>query len=486
MSHSADLHTLSQSGDHGRSIASGRAGQTAVVPRPSSRWRTRVLIPSVVIVATLGVLGYAARSSFQPSIDVVVASVVPKSMQGDDPVADGALESARNDAPAGAGDTDAVLAQAPGWIEPAPFAVGVPALADGVVREVLALEGESVDAGEVVVRLDGDDAKLALRASDAEVAQREADAARARAAVATAESQVRIERSKVAELRDEVSRKRELADVGGISAGEFRRMEIRLEGVEAGLASAERLFDEARVAITQAEAGVATAAVARDQARLLLERMDVRSPVAGVVLSRLVEPGARLTMAASSSQGAGMSGVVLRVYDPSQLQVRVDVTLADAAKITVGTRATITTEALPDSSFSGSVTRVVHEANIQRNTVQFKVTLENPSPILKPEMLTRVRFHAASRGNATTAGPSGGLSLLIPVTALIDARENAASVWIVDTTTGVPLARRQAITTASSHDEGFVIATSGVRITDRVVIDPPEALRNGIRLRIPE
>ena len=65
--------------------------------------------------------------------------------------------------------------------------------------------------------------------------------------------------------------------------------------------------------------------------------------------------------AGAASSGRGMSGAVVRLYDPARLQVRVDVPLVDAAKVGVGTAAQITTEALPNVVFRGSVTRVVHE-----------------------------------------------------------------------------------------------------------------------------
>lgn len=501
MTRSADLHTLGQSDDTRRSVRSECPGLDAAVPPPGSKWRTRLLLPSVVLAATVAVLGYAARDSFRPAVDVTVASVVPKSLAptaSDPGPAEGAPVDGEGNAlaPANIDGADVVLAQAPGWIEPAPFAISVPALAEGVVREVLVLEGDSVDAGQVVATLISDDAALALRAGDATLAQRDADAARARAAVSTARAQVEIERANVAELQDEVSRRGALVGVGGVSAGEFRRLEIRLERAVATLAMSERLVDEARIAVVQADAGVVTATVARDEARLRFERMEVRSPSAGVVLSRLVEPGTRLSMGPSSGPASGqsngqssgtgsaMSGAVVRLYDPTSLQVRVDVTLADAAKITLGTAATITTDALPETVFHGTVTRVVHEANIQRNTVQFKVRLDNPSPVLKPEMLTRVKFHAP-RGGTDPAGPvSSASALLIPLASLTDVGEGTASVWVVDTTRGTPAARRQAITTGASHEEGFVIATGGVQITDRVVLDPPASLREGVRLRL--
>lgn len=387
--------------------------------------------------------------------------------------------------------------QAPGWIEPAPFAVTVPALAEGVVSEVVVLEGERIQAGQVVARMIDDDARLLLRAVEATVGERAADVELAKATLATSESQVPIERIAAEELRDEVTRKRELVGAGGIAVGEFRRMEIRLRGLEAKVESAERRVGEARASLAQAESARDTALVAKDEAVLRLARMEVRSPVGGVVLARLVEPGSRISMGNKNGDGGSMSGAVLRVYDPATLQVRVDVPLADAAKVGVGARAVVTTEALAEQSFTGVVSRVVHEANIQRNTVQFKVALDAPSPVLKPEMLTRVKLHgpttrSSSRPSETSGGAAGdsdGASwgtMLVPTSAVTPAGEGKGRVWIVDFGGGSPLARLRDVTTAPSSDQGYVTVTSGLQLTDRVILDapPPPAIRDGTRLRI--
>ncbi|MBL8765461.1 MAG: efflux RND transporter periplasmic adaptor subunit, partial [Phycisphaerae bacterium] len=180
-----------------------------------------------------------------------------------------------------------------------------------------------------------------------------------------------------------------------------------------------------------------------------------------------------------------------------KLQVRVDVPLADAAKVSVGTRATVSTEALSDQTFSGVVSRVIHEANIQRNTVQFKVALDAPSPVLKPEMLTRVKLHTpaiASRqrgtstggGEASGHGESGDMLLLLPTAAVTSAGEDRGQVWVVDTSGGSPVARRRDITTTPAADEGFTAVTSGLRLTDRIILDPPvpPAIRDGMRLKV--
>lgn len=475
-------------------------GNTTVIARPKARWATRLLIPAVVLLATGGLLAYAARDALQPRLEVHVAAAIPKEGHSSVPPADGATEMPEPAETLANAPLGPVAVQAPGWIEPAPYAVSVPALAEGVVTEVLVLEGERVEAGQVIARLIDDDARLLLRAADATVAERDTDVARARAALSTAESQVEVERTTAAELRDEVTRKRELVAAGGLSEGTFRRMEIRLGGLEAKIATAEKMVNEARAALAQAESAHAAAHVLHDEAALRLARMEVRSPVAGVVLARLVEPGSRISMSGKGGDagpGAVMMGAVLRVYDPAKLQVRVDVPLADAAKVKVGTRATVSTEALADQTFSGVVARVMHEANIQRNTVQFKVALDAPSPVLKPEMLTRVKLHAPAiasrqrststgRGEASGHGAGGDMTLLVPTAAVTSAGEDKGQVWVVDTSSGSPVARRRDIATTSSADEGFTAVTSGLRLTDRVILDPPAppAIQDGTRLKV--
>ena len=66
---------------------------------------------------------------------------------------------------------------------------------------------------------------------------------------------------------------------------------------------------------------------------------------------------------------------VLRIYNPQKLQVRVDVPLANAAQVSVGQEATITAEVLRDTVFHGKVLRILHEADIQKNTLQVKVSI---------------------------------------------------------------------------------------------------------------
>jgi len=458
------------------------------IPEPRSRWVTRLVLPGVILLAAAGTIAYAARDALRPKLEVHVAPVVPKPRAASSPGAD---PSATSDPGARSNGLGPVLVQAPGWVEPDPFAITVPALAEGVVREVLVLEGDTVTQGQVVARLVDDEARLSASIAEEAVRGREADADRARTVIATADAQVRVEEASAEELRDEVTRKRDLVAAGGISEGAFRRLEIRLTGQEAKVAGAKLAADEARASLRQALSSLEGARLASQEAALRLERMEVRSPVAGVVLTRLVEPGSRISMGGNGAEFGAMAGAVLRVYDPARLQVRVDVPLADAAKVGIGSHATITSEALPDHTFTGVVSRVVHEANIQRNTVQFKVALESPTPVLKPEMLTRVKLHAPASGGeggevpgADSPAEGGGQVLLIPAAGVTKGEAGRGHVWIVDSSSGAPLARRAEIRCEDSGDPDYVVVIEGIRLTDRVVVDPPANIREGARLRV--
>ncbi|HYE62061.1 MAG TPA: efflux RND transporter periplasmic adaptor subunit [Phycisphaerales bacterium] len=417
-------------------------------------------VPLAVLLSIAALVLYSARALLWRATDVWVAPVLSRHAASS---ASGAGSAAR---PA------QVLVQAPGWVEADPYAISVTALTEGVVSEVLVLEGQRVQQGDVVARLVNEDAKLALSRSEAELEAMESELMQARANVYAAEA-------RAAEVRDEVERKRPLVQAGGISEGQFARLEIRLRSMDLEVESAKSAVKVAQAKVRQHE-------LACEEAELALSRTEVRSPSSGVVLARLVEPGTRISMNAA----AGMPGAIVRLYDPQRLQVRVDVPIAEAAKVGMGTPAQIVTEAMPDTVFKGVVTRLVHEANIQRNTVQVKVAIENPSETLKPEMLTRVRFMGQGKpATGSTAGtPStaqqDSTTFLVPAAALLHASGGVAHVFIVDRTAdaGAMASMRQVSFTPAM--DGYVEAQGPLHEGDRVIIEPLDRVRDGGRVRV--
>ena len=232
----------------------------------------------------------------------------------------------------------------------------------------------------------------------------------------------------------------------------------------------------------------------RDEARLRLERMDVRTPVGGVVLARLAEPGSKVMLEMDDVS----SSWVIRVYDPVKLQVRVDVPLVAAGSLGVGMRAEVTLEALPGKVFTGRVSRLVHEANIQKNTIQAKVALDNPAPEMKPEMLARVRLFALADPGAPARAPSspgaasaGAGAVMAPAHTLIAGPAGvtpgaATRAWVVDQASSTAVMRDVRLGSRTEHADGadWIEIAEGLRPGDRIITGDVSRLRPGMRVRI--
>jgi HlyD family secretion protein len=486
---------------------------------PRRRWVTRAAVPAVILAGFAGVLLYAGGGALRRPTPVLVAPVVMKA--------------------GGAAIAGQITTQAPGWIEADPYVVNVAALADGAVQEVLVLEGQPVQAGQVVARLIDEDARLAYQRATAEHAMHQAalnevlvelQAAQrvwdnpvelkravaaslaaeqeARAEVARVDAEIASETATLATIRDEFERTSRLSQSSAAAEGELSRITLRLRAQEAVVeaARARRPVQEARVRqaeaeslaarenlelriedkrrvemgkalLKRAEAEYNAGEAALYEAKLRLDRMEIKSPVAGIVQARLIEVGSRVMTSGNNPADA----YVLRVYDPAKLQARVDIPLTDAAKVHVGDRAEVLTEALPDRVFSGRVTRLVHEANIQKNTVQVKVALEGPAEELRPEMLVRARFFAApppaSAGQPAAEGPP---RLFVP-TAAISSEGSTPMAWIVNQKRMAAEMRRLRL---GPTDGQYTLVLEGLNPGDRVILEPLAVLSEGSKVRI--
>lgn len=451
--------------------ASRRSG-----PRPR---RIATLVPALVALAVLGLLGWSAWPVLRPARHVtVVQAVFDRS------------GSTQPEAAAGAAAREVPTVQAPGWLEAEPFHVACTALADGVIESIEVLEGDRVERGAVVARLVADDARLGLRRAEAELATAEAALAMARAEHQAArrgwEAPVALERAVEAgtaalaereaerarlpllvesaratlvrldeeaervrrsseqratsELELIVAEQRAAAQRSDVAALQARGpiLDARVERLGAELRAARRdlelriedrrRLDVAAAAVASAESAVERARVVRDEAALELERMDIRAPIAGYVQRRVKIPGDKVVRMMDSRH----STHVLYLYDPDRIQVRVDVPLADASHVSIGQPCEVVVEVLPNRVFRGVVLRTAHEADLQKNTLQVKVKIIDPDPMLRPEMLTRVKFLPPPRpGGPAAPGPDGaGAQVLVPSDAVEDG-PGSPRVWLV-------------------------------------------------------
>ncbi len=482
-------------------------------------WLTRYVLPFGIFAGFLSLFGWAARDSFLPAQSITITPVVVSR-----------AEIQREGTP---------LFQAAGWIEPRPTPVMASALAPGVILDLLVIEGQRVEKGEPVATLIDTDAKLALAQAKARQTLQQAEIDRAEAALTAAKINLARPVNLQASLADAGALLAETQLAIGtlpytpeaaktqqkLAAENFRRKELAgdaitgrvLREARAELATATnavneltareptlamqlkslqqkwdalaeklKLLTEETLALAEAKANLSVAKAKTEQMRLAVEaaqlrldRMTVRSPITGCVLSLDARPGQRLTgINPHSAQG---SSAVVSLYDPNQLQVRVDVRLEDVPQVQIGQPAIIETAAL-SAPIAGKVISVTTLADIQKNTLQVKVAVNEPPEVIKPEMLGKVTFLAPPSPVTEEDQGDSPLRLFVPQS-LVVSSEGGASVWVANLTGN--FAKRKSVEVGrGTTDDGLVEIVSGLQPTDKLIVAGRESVSEGMRVRV--
>ncbi len=212
-----------------------------------------------------------------------------------------------------------------------------------------------------------------------------------------------------------------------------------------------------------AEAQVELARIALAEANLRLERMTVRAPVDGRVYQLVAYPGSTLAGGMGPVPNSDGSTVVT-MYRPELLQIRADVRFEDIPKVSLGQSVEVNNPALAEP-VGGKVLFVGSEANIQKNTLEVKVVLDEPAAVLKPEMLVEVTY-LAPKAAADESTTSEEMRLYVPQQ-LVQRDESGAYLWVADQSAGV--ARKTAVTLGGVAAGGLVEIEHGLDAGSRVI-----------------
>lgn len=452
-------------------------------PRTTNR-RAAWLLPAAILGGFVLLFLLLFRDRLIPARTVEVAKALAISATT---VAGANAPQTDATAPPKATSSGRLLFQASGWLEPDPLPVKVTALTNGFIDSVHVLEGSTVKEGELIARLIDTDARLAREAAAADLTMREAElAALANSAKATghklAAERAGLEAAE-ADATEAADRLARLERTRANAVPETERITAKLENSrrQAGVRVRQSLIQQAGEELggIRQETAAMAARVAADKAKLAqaelnLARTRITAPFTGRVLRLLAAPGQK-KMAAMDDVD---SSTVAILYDPTKLQVRVDVPLADAAGLSIGGPVRVRCNLLPDRPFEGIVTRINGEADLQRNTLQAKVRILDPADQLRPEMLCRAEFlepaSAPSKPGSIQSTATGALAVYVPDSAIAE-----SAVWVCDPENS-RVSKRAIVATAEARD-GFRRLESGVRPGEWIVRNPA-GLREGQRV----
>lgn len=214
----------------------------------------------------------------------------------------------------------------------------------GEVREVLVREGETVKAGQVVVKMDASEYQARL-----EQARGSLQAARGQLAIAT-------------KARDN---NRALVAKGFIS---------------------QNAFDNAASQYDIARANVETAQGALDVAQKALNDTVIRAPIDGLVASRTVQPGEKVSA----------DNRLLDLVDLRQMELEAAVPTADILQLHPGQQALVTIEGLP-APLTGKIARINPGTQTGSRSVLTYIQVENPQGLLRVGMFGQAQVTLASK-----------------------------------------------------------------------------------------
>lgn len=210
--------------------------------------------------------------------------------------------------------------------------------------------------------------------------------------------------------------------------------------------------------IKAAKAGVAQADAALSYANQQLANACIRTPIAGTVSKRAIEPGEM------ASTGTSLVEVVAL----NTLYFEAAVSEMDVDRVKVGQPVEVTVDALPGRKFPGSVQKILPTADEKSRQFKVRIAVSNPAGDLRPGMFARGSIEVARHRN----------TVIIPKDALMT-NDGGMSVYLVVGS----VARLQPVTTGfENRDEMETI--SGVSDGDVLVIVGQDKLSDGVKVHV--
>jgi membrane fusion protein (multidrug efflux system) len=223
----------------------------------------------------------------------------------------------------------------------------------GEVREVLVREGEAVKAGQVLIKMDASEYQARLE--------------QARGSLMAARGQLDI----AAKARDN---NKALLEKGFIS---------------------RNAFDNAASQFTIARANVESARGALDVAQKMLNDTVIRAPISGLISSRTVQPGEKVSA----------DNRLLDVVDLNKLELEAAVPASDIMSVALGQDVQVTIEGLQEP-LSGKVVRINPSTQSGSRSIPVYIQVDNPQGTLRAGLFGEVQLTLAKKSGVLTVPQS--------------------------------------------------------------------------------
>jgi len=428
------------------------------------KWSNRFILTGIGVIVVLGIIAFAVRllSASIPEVQTIRAVTLSS----------------------GASSGDTIL-QAAGYIV-AHHTISVNSKVTGRIAWIGVEKGDKVKAGQVLVKLEDQEFR-------AQVEQARGAVGMAKARLEQLEHGSRPEeieqasanldeaRANLGNAKSTLERAKPLVAQGVFSRQQLDDAQAKYDAAlqhEQALEKTYRLskigprheeIDNARAALEQARGQLA-------YAESQLEATQIRAPVTGTILERTAEKGELVTAQfASGADTGGPRGSVVTLADLTDLQVELDISQNDFAKLGPSQKAVLSTDAYPDREYKGVISEVAPMANRQKATVQVKVKVLGPDDYLRPEENANVRFLADEKSSGTKQTISSGA--VVPSSTVHD---SGGKRTVLIAFNGRAVQRE--VKVLSQRSDGYLV--EGLTGGEDVIVNAPADLKNGDKIKV--
>jgi HlyD family secretion protein len=378
--------------------------------------------------------------------------------------------------------TFSITVSANGFVEPEQ-SINVSPKTAGIMTSLLVKEGDFVNKGQALARMDSSNLQGQLLQEKGRLAQAEAnlrkliagnryqDIAQAQARleeleatlrklvagnrtqdIGQAQARVNSAQAALGQAEDDLRRIQKLYEAGGISrqvfnqkradrdAAQAKVMEVKqalslqtagtrsedIDQAEATVKQQRQALDLLKAGnrtedIDKARAEVTSALGALKSIQIEVDDTIVRAPFAGYVNRKYADPGAFVTpMTAGSSVSSASSSSILALASTNQ--VVANISESSIAKIRLGQRVEIKADAYPGKTFNGRVSQIATQATVEQNVTSFQV---------KVKLLADAAKQLRSGMNISTEFKVGQVENAIAVpTIAVTRQNNVAGVFV--------------------------------------------------------
>ncbi|MEM9923467.1 MAG: efflux RND transporter periplasmic adaptor subunit, partial [Cyanobacteria bacterium P01_D01_bin.50] len=247
--------------------------------------------------------------------------------------------------------------------------------------------GDKVSQGYIVGLIDDALLKTSLNQAEAELLALKSEVARGNTQISNALTAVERARLELQQATSDARRQEKLLSEGAIAKQTAEQTLTAAQTAKQALHAAQKQVQTEQQAVAAAKGRVVAQQAVVAQAKERKSYAKLTSPITGVVLEKIIEPG-NLVQPGNE---------ILKLGDFSRVKIEVQVSELELGKLEIGQSVKVSLDAFPNREYIGTLKRISPAANTAARLIPTEIVIPNIEGKIGSGLLARVNFQNATQ-----------------------------------------------------------------------------------------